>query len=127
MLTVYRRDTSNSNLYNPVTGSITEIMLPHSNVSEFRCLTEVVTQSFEIRENDLVGACIMDAGGVNPLYLIGDTRDGSANTRLYQNNRSGGQLCGIAQLQAINSVHRNFRLRNRWRLHLSVETGDEML
>ena len=39
----------------------------------------MTTERFEIQENDIVGACVMDKGSVSPLYLVEeDTNDNIA-------------------------------------------------
>jgi len=118
---VYRR--SETGLYESVPGSITEVILTQSEVSMFRCRTMTVSQSFEIQENDVVGACVWNQGEVNPLYLVGDTGDNTANERLYQYNRRNTENCDISRIASINTARTDIMLRSQSKLHLYITTG----
>ena len=117
-LMIYRRSSPSSATYTPVPGSIRTLSLLRSTVGRFRCNDENLPQHFEIQENDVVGACVMDTESVNPLYLIGDTNDNSANYSLYQLDRSGFDDCTNTQIGSVNTGHRNFRRRRDFKLHL---------
>ena len=115
---VYRRSSSNDDTYEPVPGSVTTKILFDDDVSGFRCRTEEVDQSFEIQENDVVGACVWDQNQINPLYLVGTS--GSEDQNLYQFNRRNYEDCTDMQLSSVDTMHLDFRRRAQHRLHLYV-------
>ena len=118
---VYRRHSPTSNIYEPVAGSVTEKILLHNDVPNFRCRTETLARRFEIRENDVISACVWDDGPINPLYLVGDSF--STNQNLYQYDRSGYDDCRTSQIGSVNTTRSDFRQRARYRLHLYVNIG----
>lgn len=120
---IYRRSSLTSDIYIPVSGSITTTVLSHNAVSRFRCRDETLTQTFEIWENDVIGACIMDKGNINPLYLIGDTNNDNANQRLYQFDRGGYDDCMPSQINSIDTSNSDFVQRSEWNLHLYANIG----
>lgn len=120
---VFRRSTTTSNIYELVAESKTSNLLPSSSVSDFSCLTVEASQSFEIQENDVVGACVWNQGtDVRPLYVVGDTNDNSANQRLY--HYGGSNDCTNSQLQNISTTHNDFQQKSEWKLHLYANTGN---
>lgn len=120
---IYRRQSPTSNNYDVIQESITTKELLHRAVSRFTCLNQPVPQRFEIRENDIVGACIMDIGAINPLYLIGDTND-PIDQRLYQLDRRGFDDCTSSQITSVDTGHSSFRRRSEFILHLYANIGE---
>ena len=133
MFIIYRRMSPTSDIYVPVTGSITSKILEYRDLSSFGCLDEPVTNTFldepvtnpiEIRENDIIGACIQDRGSINPLYLVGDTNSNSNNQKLYQLDKSGYEDCRFFQTGSVNTADSDFRLRDEHILHLYANIGE---
>ena len=120
---VYRRSSSTSNTYQPVTGSTTAVVVTYSIARRFGCRTLSIDEPFEIQENDVIGACVWDDGAPEPLFLIGDTNDGNANQRLYQFDESGYDDCEPGQLASIDTTHQDFRQRDEWKLQLFANIG----
>ena len=128
-LMIYRRSTPNSAAYTPVPGSIRTLSLMRNEVGGFECRDEIIPRGFEIQENDVVGACVMDTESVNPesvnpLYLIGDTDNNSANYSLYQMNRSGFDDCTDIQIGYVDTGRSDFRRRRRSVLYLHANIGE---
>ena len=121
-LMIYRRESPTSDIYRPVAGSIRIISLSRSSVRSFQCRTEMLPTRFEIQENDVVGACIENEN-VNPLYLIGDTNDDSANYNLYQVDRDSFEDCTSSQIGTVDTSDSNFRQRRDFILHLYANIG----
>lgn len=122
-LIVYRRNSSTSDIYQPVTGSTTTILIDYEAASTFSCRTENLDEPFEIQENDVVGACIWDDGISESLLLVGTTTNASLNQNLYQFDKQGYQNCETDQLESIDTSDSNFILRDRWMLHLYANMG----
>ncbi len=114
-----------SDIYVPVTGSITSKILEYRDLSSFDCLDEPVTNPFEIQENDIVGACIWNGGPINPLYLVGDTNSNSNNQTLYQLNKRNYENCRSTQIGSVDTVDNDFTLRDELILHLYANIGKE--
>jgi hypothetical protein len=130
---VYRRTSSVSGAYEAVAESVTDIVLPYSEASiGFRCLKENLTESFEILENDVIGACIRNqpTQSAGPLYLIGEDQDQStADQKLYHFDRPNWQWCTDVQIMTINTESTSFSLIQvpRSRLHLYANIGMSMI
>jgi hypothetical protein len=123
-LMIYRRESPSSAVYRPVAQSIKSVQLRYNDVGRsFRCMTMTVAQVFEIRENDVVGACVWDKGDVNPLYLIGDTRDSAASQHLYQYDRSSYDDCTSGQIGTVDVSRSDFIRQRELKLHLYANTG----
>ena len=118
---VYRRSPSNDNTYEPVLGSVTTKILFGDDASRFHCRTEEV-DGFEIRENDVVSACVKDNSTIDPLYLVGESRSDEQNF-LYQYNRRNYEDCTDQQLSSVDTMHNDFRRISRRTLHLYVNIG----
>ena len=68
---VYRKNPSSSHVYNVVPNSVytytaNSFALPRQGCSSVSLSTE---QQFQILENDLVAACVRDAGMISPLFV----------------------------------------------------------
>ena len=120
-LIVYRRNSSTGNIYHPVMGSTTVILLDNEAASTFSCRTENLDEPFEILENDVVGACIWDDDN-QPLLLVG-TAFANLNENLYQFNEQGYETCSTDQLASIDTSDSSFTLRDRWMMHLYANMG----
>ncbi len=125
MFIIYRRMSPTSDIYVPVTGSITSKILEYRDLSSFDCLDEPVTNTFEIQENDIVGACIWDKGSINPLYLVGDTNSNNNNQKLYQLDKRGYDDCTPSQIGSVDTDDNDFTLRDEHILHLYANIGKE--
>ena len=123
---VYRRESPSSSNYRPVPGSITTKQLEYRDLSRFGCLDETSIQQFEIQENDVIGACIMDVGQINPLYLVGGIGSSVQNQKLYQYDRRPYDDCTTSQVGLVDTSHNDFRLRNRFKLHLFANIGEKI-
>ena len=123
-LIVYRRADSTSAIYEPVAGSTTSIRLSYNDARMgFRCLREDVSQSFEIQENDVIGACVWDEGAsINPLRIIGKDDD-SPGQKLYQYNRINYELCTDQQIGRFNTGFLTLVQKSRLRLHVYANIG----
>ena len=122
---VYRRESPSSSNYRPVPGSITTKQLEYRDLSRFGCLDETSIQQFEIQENDVIGACIMDMGRINPLYLVGGIGSSVQDQKLYQYDRRNYDDCTTSQIGTVDTSRNDFRLRNRFKLHLFANIGEK--
>ena len=122
-LIVYRRADPTSTIYEPVAGSTTSIRLSYDDARMgFRCLREDVSQSFEIQENDVIGACVWDEGtSIYPLRRLIGKDDESPGQKLYQYNRNDYEMC-----TGVDTGFRNFVQRSQFRLHVYADTGTYM-
>jgi len=77
---------------------------------------------FEIRENDIIGACIWDYCGVHPLLLTGASS--SVNSRTYQLDKINYDDCMRSQYGSVNTNDTFFELRQTSILHLYAEIGE---
>ena len=120
---VYRRSPPTNDTYTLVPGSIRTLDLNHTVANTFRCREETVPR-FEIQENDVVGACVKNMGNVDPLYLVGDTDDDSANNKLYQLDRGMTEKCQNDRLESVDTGHDDFMQRDEFVLHLYAIIGE---
>ena len=119
---VYRQ--TGTSTYELVPGSTmpVTISLRHSRDGGFQCHQATLSQSeqFNIQENDIVAACLMDTGSTNPISTVGVENSGSSG-QVYQYNAKNYQWCTASQLQMIDTQNSAFTLLPEYRLHLYAE------
>ncbi len=81
---VYRRINSDSQLYKQVPGSALTVILKAEQVQTVACARVDLNsaQQFQVEVNDIIGACIIFNGTINPLYSVGEYETGG----LYQSD-----------------------------------------
>ena len=123
---VYRQ--TGTSTYEPIPGSTKSvtISLRCPRDGGFRCREATLSQSeqFNIQENDIVAACLMDTGSTNPIRIVGYEFLGSSR-QVYQYNADNYEQCTTSQLQTIDTQNSAFTLLSGLfsssRLHLYAE------
>ena len=122
---IYRRESPNSDNYMVVPGSITSKTLEWREIKDesFGCLVDEIQPryQFEIRENDIIGACIWDYWSIHPLLLTGISS--SVNSLTYQLDIYPYDDCTYSQFESVDTTHSMFTLRQTAILHLYAEIG----
>ena len=121
---VYRQ-TGNST-YEPVPGSTRSvtISLRCPRDGGFRCREETLdlNDQFNIQENDIIAACLIDYSSTDPLRIVGEESSGSSR-QVYQYNVNNYQWCRSSQLDTIDVQNSAFTENGGvFRLHLYAET-----
>ena len=124
---VYRRNPysiNTSSTYVAVPGSYRIIRVPSEEVikSSFMCKREVIerNQLFKIKENDVIGSCILRSHGIHSLHII--SRNETLHRRTYQLKSKGNNRCRVQLLNTIASS--NLKLAQSNILHLHAEIGE---
>ena len=122
---VYRRESPSSDNYIAVPSSITSKTLEWREIKDesFGCLVDEIQPryQFEIRENDIVGACIWDYCSIHPLLLTGTSV--LVNSLTYQLDINPYDDCMYSQFESVDTTNSLFRLRQTAILHLYAEIG----
>ena len=91
----------------------------------FQCREETLdlNDQFNITENNIVAACLIDLFSiVNPLRIVGEESSGSSR-QVYQYNVNSYQRCQTSQLDTIDVQNSAFTENGGiFRLHLYAET-----
>ncbi len=115
MLSLYRRSMGEPYVYHRVTGSeLTVDIYDEYPTGQFHCLRTVLSNSFDVQEGDVVGACIEaneynDSPGLDIIEEVGS----------YQLNRhiAVGARAGSCQDGVLNTVDIQ---QNRWSLSVGL-------
>ena len=94
----------------------------------FRCREATLTQTeqFNIQQNDIVAACLLDTRSSNPIRIVGEDRQGAPG-HVYQYNAPNYEQCTASQLQTIDTQNSAFTLNNgEFRLHLFATTDSKL-
>ena len=120
---IYRRQSPTSSSYISVPRSVREKrgrFLQYLLSSSFSCLEDILSpeEQFEVRENDIIGACLEQMNSIIPLYLVGKS---GTDSLLYQldDNRN----CRTALISKVNTNIARFRLQQDYTLHLYADIG----
>ena len=121
---VYRQ--TGSSTYQPVPGSTRSvtISLRCPRDGGFRCREETLdlNDQFNIQENDIVAACLIDYDDTNPIRIVGEESSGSSR-QVYQHNVNSYQRCQTSQLDTVDVGNSAFTENGGiFRLHLYAET-----
>ncbi len=115
---VYRR-LNETQFYEQVPGSAYTIILESQLVTSLGCANISLneTQQFQVKVNDIIGACIIDNSTLNSLYIVGSLRTGG----LYRSDSFFSDSLSCEGLDPINTdllSHHDDRT-----LHLSINIG----
>ena len=106
-------------LYEQVPGSAYTIILESQLVTSLGCANISLneTQQFQVKVNDIIGACIIDNSTLNSLYIVGSLRTGG----LYRSNSFSLNSLSCEGLDPINTDL--LSKRDVHTLHLSINIG----
>ena len=97
-----------------------------SGAFECRTVSLGASEQFQIQENDIIAACIIDDRPIKPLRLVGDRSGG--NEVVYQYNANRYEDCTNTQLQTVDTDNNAFTTRSGGRhLHLYVNVESELI
>ena len=99
---VYRRNTT-TGVYHQVPNSLYSLMVRYEELQATNnrgCGSVILnsTDQFDIMQNDIVAACIIDNDGIMPLYLTGFM---TSDDRAYQVGPDDYEMCTNEQLRMI--------------------------
>ena len=97
------RKLNETQFYEQVPGSAYTIILESQLVTSLGCANISLneTQQFQVKVNDIIGACIIDNSTLNSLYIVGSLRTGG----LYQSNSFSLNSLSCADEEGIDSIN----------------------
>ena len=115
---VYRQNRSHNNQYERVSRSIIDLSIKWEKIEHsYNC--KMKNKQFEILENDIIGACIIDHDNNHPLHLVGATEGSNLST--YQLSQDGSEECTASQVQNIDTNRSIFIKQHTIFLHVYAD------